>query len=241
MKLTVLNSNSSGNCYILEQQGRAILLDVGVKLSQITQALGFNLLKVEAALLTHEHRDHSRSAEAVAKYGVELIASEGTIKAAKLTGLGRDIRNGQKVRLQSYDITAFNVDHDAAEPLGFIVEHKDYGPILYATDTYIMRYSFKHKFKAVIIEANYCEDIRKAKLSTKGRDYVESRRPSSHLSIQSAILWLKSADLSECTAILLIHLSDGLSDEQGFKKQIEAATGIQTYIAAPGLIVELSI
>ncbi len=39
MKLTVLNSNSKGNCYILQNEHEALVIECGVKFSEVKKAL----------------------------------------------------------------------------------------------------------------------------------------------------------------------------------------------------------
>lgn len=55
MHLRVVNSGSSGNCYILESNGRKILLDLGVRWKGVLTAIGYDLSAIDFALVTHSH------------------------------------------------------------------------------------------------------------------------------------------------------------------------------------------
>ena len=60
MKLKVLGSNSAGNCYILENDKEALIVEAGIDFRNVKKALGFNLSKVSGAIITHQHGDHSK-------------------------------------------------------------------------------------------------------------------------------------------------------------------------------------
>lgn len=55
MKLKVINSNSKGNCYILESKESCLLIEAGVTFSEINKALDFEPSKVDLLVCTHEH------------------------------------------------------------------------------------------------------------------------------------------------------------------------------------------
>jgi hypothetical protein len=49
MQLTIINSNSSGNAYVLHNKEEALLIECGVRIDRIMQAIGFNVKKLWAA------------------------------------------------------------------------------------------------------------------------------------------------------------------------------------------------
>ena len=241
MILKVINSNSKGNCYILEGENSALLIECGVKFEQIKQAINFNVSKIDACLVTHEHGDHARAINAIVQNGIRTIASNGTRKALGMPYSKRGKSHGLMEFEKDWIIKSFNVDHDAAEPLGFIIEHPDCGKVLFVTDTYVLRYQFPYEFDHVIIEANYCEDLAEEWRQSKGNDFVEGRRLKNHMSFQTALLTLSKMALASCKNIVLIHLSDGLTDEKRFKEETEKRFGIPTTVAAPKVEVNFSL
>ena len=56
MKLTVIGSGSSGNCYHLTcSKGRTLIIECGEKFIKTKEAVGFGLLGIEGALVSHFH------------------------------------------------------------------------------------------------------------------------------------------------------------------------------------------
>ena len=123
----------------------------------------------------------------------------------------------------------FDVEHDCAEPLGFlIVTGKE--KVLFMTDT---AYT-KHRFTGlthIMIEANFCADLLERNVAA---GIVESSRRrrllESHMSIQRVVDFLKANDLSKLKEIHLMHLSSKNSDEQLFKSTIQKITGVPVYV-----------
>ena len=60
MKLVVLGSSSSGNCYVLDAGNEALILEAGIRLNEVKKVLGFNIRKVVGCLITHQHGDHAK-------------------------------------------------------------------------------------------------------------------------------------------------------------------------------------
>ena len=62
MKLNILGSDSrTGNCYILENDKEALVIECGVSFDKIKKALNFKLSKVCGCIVTHGHGDHAKA------------------------------------------------------------------------------------------------------------------------------------------------------------------------------------
>jgi phosphoribosyl 1,2-cyclic phosphodiesterase len=243
MKLKVINSNSKGNAYIFENDSQALLLECGVHFDKIKEAIEHKLNKIDLCLCTHEHGDHSKAFRSIQQSGIPVISSRGTYDALKIKpDTDRFIVESTDVRtVKDWKIYAFSIDHDAAEPLGFIIEHPELGKVLFVTDTYILRYNFNaFDFDTIMIEANYCEELAEKWRQGKGTGVVEKRRLKNHMSFQTALKTIERLDRSNCKQIMLLHLSDGLTDEKRFADECEKRFGIPTYCAAPGLEINLT-
>ena len=59
MKLKTLGSGSSGNCYMLENDKEALIIEAGLPFMEVKKALDFNVMKIKAVITTHFHTDHS--------------------------------------------------------------------------------------------------------------------------------------------------------------------------------------
>lgn len=240
MKLKVLGSNSAGNCYILEGESESLIIEAGVKFTDIKKGLNFNLLNVAGCIVTHEHGDHAKYAMEIAGAGIKVYATKGTIEHAKLEGN----HNAVPVKLLSrqqvggFNLLPFPVEHDAAEPCGYLISHPECGKILFITDTSEIEYDFKG-LNNIIIEANYGSAITDQRIMEGNLDPRHQERVNkSHLSIEKCLKFLKRTDLSQCNHIVLIHLSDGSSNAADFKNAVVQATGKTTTIADKGVTIE---
>jgi metal-dependent hydrolase (beta-lactamase superfamily II) len=79
-------SGSSGNLYTVDDGRTKILIEAGVSVKKIKEALGFKLSEISFALLSHSHGDHSKAAKDIGRNGIPLYTSRGTIDALKLSG-----------------------------------------------------------------------------------------------------------------------------------------------------------
>ena len=242
MNLHVINSNSKGNAYILQNEEEALLIECGVNFKEIKKTLRFNLGKVNGCIMTHEHGDHSISANDVMSAGVDLYASEGTHKALKtnIHHRAKSMTLNKTYSIGRFKVMAFESVHDCAEPVSFIIYHPKCGTTLFITDSVYTPFTFQN-LNHVIIEANYCNEAlnERLKLGTSPV-FLRDRVIQSHMSLQTCKEVLKANDLSNVSNILLIHLSDGNSDESRFKREIEQQTGKMVYIAKPNLVVNFS-
>ena len=63
MELKILGSSSSGNCYILENEKEALIIEAGIRFIEVKKALNFNMRKVVGCLISHQHNDHAKYAK----------------------------------------------------------------------------------------------------------------------------------------------------------------------------------
>lgn len=56
MKVKVLRSGSSGNCFILQaNDGETLIIECGVDFKEVKKELNFDIKGVVGCLITHEH------------------------------------------------------------------------------------------------------------------------------------------------------------------------------------------
>ena len=238
MELQVIGTGSSGNCYVLHAggaQGQAILLDAGLPVMQIIKAVkGWR--RVVGCLVTHEHLDHARSAEEIAKYGIRTYATQGTIEAiprmSRLTQLNR-AESLRSFTVGDFTVMAFDTEHDAAEPVGWLIRYEPTGETaLYATDTYYLRHTFPG-INYWIVECNYTESILQAQLEAgELAEALRNRLIKSHMSLRRLCDALEANDLTQARAIVLVHLSDERSDARLMVETVKATTEIEDVWAA---------
>lgn len=242
MKLTVLGSNSAGNCYLLTTDTEVLILELGIRFKHIKEALKFDLSKVVYAICSHEHGDHSKAVKDAVNAGIDVVMSTGTqnklnIKSHRI----KTIAHGQKYKAGNFEILAFNTNHDCAEPLGFLIRHPECGQICFITDSYFIEYTFPC-ITHFLVEANFCDQVINERLQCgKIHPAQVIRTRSSHMSIDTCKKLLMANDLSKVVNILLIHLSDGNSDAKRFKQEVAELTRCNTEIATKGLCIDLNL
>lgn len=241
MNIKVLASGSKGNCYILQGDRETLIIECGISCKDIIKGLNFNIKNVIGCLVTHEHKDHSKVIGDLIKNGVEIFTSKGTIEALKLTGHRINIIESEKqFQLGEFTILPFQTQHDAAEPLGFLIQHKDIGKLLFATDTYYIEYKFKG-LNHIFVECNYSAEILQENVDQGIVPYIlRNRLLKSHFSLANFKEFLKASDLTEVQEVVLLHLSSNNSSSKEFKEEIERHTGMLIYVAEKGLNIDLS-
>lgn len=241
MKLKILGSSSKGNCYIFDNGSDALVLEAGVNIKDIKQAMNFEIGRIFGCLCSHEHLDHAKYMKDFMAAGIDVYASGGTIGARGLTGHRVKTMVAEKTyNIGPFKVMPFLVEHDAAEPFGFLLFHPDMGKTLFLTDSYYSPHTF-NGLNNIIVEANYSQEILDGKMSD-GRihGFVRNRVLTSHMSIDTCVDLLKANDLSAVNNVLLVHLSDSNSDAVAFKRRISDATGKLVTIAEPGMTISLT-
>lgn len=241
MQLKILSTGSIGNCYILENEKEALIIELGLNFSKIKEALNFDLSKVVGAIISHCHLDHAKGLKQALDNGIECYSSQGTFQSLNIQHHNaKIIKSKQAFKIGNFKILPFNVHHDVAEPLGFLIDHEETGRVLFVTDTTYIDYTFPN-LNNIIIEANYCEEIIKEKLGSSWQgEFLKNRILKSHMSLNTCKETLLANDLSQVQKIVLIHLSDSNSDERKFKKVIEEATGKIVHVANNNQILEFN-
>jgi phosphoribosyl 1,2-cyclic phosphodiesterase len=238
MQLKVINSNSAGNCYLLEGKRQSLLMECGVSWRRMITGMGFAPSRVAGCLVTHAHLDHCCSAYQVCSAGIPLYTSQGTINTFNFKHhLLRPVRKLETFQVGEFKVFPFDVQHDAPEPLCYVIKHPECGSTLFLTDSFYTKYTFEG-LNNIIVEANYAQDILDANLAAGGNSFVRNRVLSSHMSIDTCKEFLRSMDLKRVRNIVLVHLSDSNSDAVRFQKEVQAETGRPVHVASAGSIID---
>jgi phosphoribosyl 1,2-cyclic phosphodiesterase len=130
----------------------------------------------------------------------------------------------------------FPAQHDV-ETYGFLLEHPECGKVLFATDTYYIKYKFQG-LNNLILETNYSKEIIKQKFEQGGiNSFLKDRVLRSHFSLENAIEFLNENDLSQVNTINLIHLSSSNSNAIQFQQKVSEATGKLVTVLEKGLTI----
>jgi phosphoribosyl 1,2-cyclic phosphodiesterase len=232
IEITPFASGSTGNCYRITDGRTPLLLECGIKYNDIQKGCGFRLTEIKACLISHEHFDHSKAVKDIMRVGIDCYMSRGTAEALGISGHRLNIiKAKQQFRIGTWTILPFETQHDAAEPLGFLLANKTWEKLLYATDTFYIRYRFQG-LTHIAVECNYSLDILRANVEAGlVEPALKSRILKSHFSLENVKRFLQANDLSKVQGIWLLHLSDGNSDEKRFKREIQELTGKMVFVA----------
>jgi phosphoribosyl 1,2-cyclic phosphodiesterase len=141
VRVHALASGSSGNAFLVQAGTTNVLLDAGLSQRMLTSHLarfGVGAFGLDAILLTHEHVDHSASAGAMSRRAsAPVVANAATLKAAEQrtdqTFDTWELATGDERAFGCIGVRSFAVPHDAAEPVGYILEI-GHQRIVYCTD-----------------------------------------------------------------------------------------------------------
>jgi len=210
-----------------------LLLECGISYREIQKGLNFRTSEINGCLVSHEHKDHCKAIQDVMKAGIDCYMSLGTQEALGVVSGHRvkTVKAKKQFNIGTWTILPFETEHDAAEPLGFLMANREGEKLLFATDTFYIRYRFKG-LTHIMIECNYAADILKENVFA-GTVPVEMKKRiiRSHFSLENVKEFLKANDLSKVQEIWLIHLSDNNSDAERFKREIQELTGKIVYVA----------
>ena len=242
MRLKVLGSGSSGNCYLLENDTECLVLEAGIDYKDVLRFLNFSISKVAGCLVTHEHKDHSKYVKEFIRNGIDVYMSKGTADAVKINSHYINyIKHNDCIKIGDFNIIPFNTKHDAEEPLGFYINHKETGNIVFATDTYYIPNRFRN-INNILIECNYDKDIlRENVLKEIIPQKLENRIIQSHMEIETCIECLKKNDTRQVCNVVLIHLSGDNSNEEDFISRVRKVMPFaDIYTAKAGLDIEFN-
>lgn len=243
MKLKVLASGSSGNCYLLQSENETLILECGINYKNILHGLNFNLKGIVGCLITHEHKDHSKAITDIFKAGIDVYLSEGTAREILKENVYNHrlhfIKSEEQLKVSNFIVLPFATEHDATEPLGFLIQHPEMGKMLFATDTYYIQYKFTG-LNHILIECNYDKNILNENINNGlVPNSLKNRLIQSHFSLDNVKEFLRASENDFIENIVLLHISNGNGDTECFKSEIERLTGKPVYIAEKGLEIEL--
>lgn len=232
MQINVLASGSTGNAYTVSDGSTILLLDAGIPLRQIQIGTGFRVRQISGALVTHEHQDHSKAMKDLARLGVDVYASKGTLEACGLSGHRfHPVQSLAELEIGTFRVLPFNVEHDAAEPLGFLCTSTATSEkLLYFTDTYYVRYRFRG-LTHIMAECNYTDEgINSSIVDGRLPLAAVPRLYRSHMSLEHLLGMLDANDMSTVRQIYLLHLSENNSEAEHMKEAVQQHTGAEVYL-----------
>jgi phosphoribosyl 1,2-cyclic phosphodiesterase len=210
-----LNSGSNGNCYYVGNEQEAILVDAGICCRQTEnrmKRLGLAMDKIKAIFISHEHSDHIRGLEVLAKkYKIPVYITPQTLRNSRLYLTKSQVNSFeayQPVTIGGLSITAFPKHHDACDPHSFTITYQGltvgvFTDIGAPCEQLMQHFSQCH---AAFLESNYDEQMLE---NGKYPIYLKRRirGGKGHLSNRQALQLFTSCKPSYMSHLLLSHLS----------------------------------
>lgn len=222
MKLKVLSTGSSGNCYILTaDNGRQLILDCGIKYEKIILDCDFE--KVDGCIMTHKHKDHSLSKEDLEMIGVTVYC-HSNLKPAEKVIIGND-----------WTILPIPMKHGKEQCFSYLIyntsENKN---IYFATDCEKLPKISDKVYDLLMVECNYDNDT---VFDLKARHALKNSSYMNHLCLETLHEWFKQRT-TIARNVLLIHGSN--SGNLNYSKALDTIKpyGKNVQIAKPNVIVE---
>ena len=221
MKLKVLGSGSSGNCYILENDAEALIIEAGLPFKEVKKALDFNVRKIVGVAVSHSHQDHAKYVTEYEKAGIPVFKPYNGMKDV-------DLKGGAGFKIQAFDLV-----HDVP-CYGFYISHLDIENLIYASDTEYIKWRFS-KVNHILVEANYSKDL--VSDMTEKRSHVLT----GHMEIETTCEFLKANNNPGLRNVVLLHLSNESGDPEEFKAKAEKVIDCPVYVAQRGLEINLDL
>lgn len=222
MKFISFGSGSSGNCYYLFTEKEGLMVDVGIGIRSLKKAFhdyGLPINGIKTIMLTHDHADHVKSVGNLSHdFSIPVYTTRkvhhGVTKnycvKHKIDQCNvRYIEKNTTINIGDFQITPFEVPHDSADNVGFLVKHEDVNFCI-ITDIGHVTQDIKHyiqKADYLVIEANHdLEMLYKGNYPEflKGRISGEE----GHLSNQDCGLALAENATPRLKHVWLCHLSE---------------------------------
>jgi len=217
--------------YTLSDGTTKIMIEAGLPIKRIKQALNFRISEIEGLLLSHIHGDHSKSIKDMVKLGVNCHMPPATAEGLKIDNHRiKPVESDKSFKIGTLMVYPFKAEHDV-EAYGYLILNENQERLLFLTDSYYCRYKFKG-LTHIAIEANYSLDILNQNIAEGITPRVMKKRLiNAHMSLETLLDFLKANDLSKVEEIWLLHLSDTNSNEELFKREVQEITGRVVFIA----------
>ena len=223
MELKVLGSGSTGNCYILQNESEALIIEAGLPFFEVKKALNFNVLKIVGVVASHSHGDHAQYIKEYEKAGIAVYKPYEENDWAHVRKFG------------NFSIRPFDLVHDVP-CFGFYVSHSEMGNLIYVSDTEYVKYRFKN-INHMLVEVNYSDDL--LDIHAENREHVIR----GHMSLKTALEFISTNDNPALRNVVLIHISDKNGNPVEFQRKVQNVLkhGAEAHAASKGLEINMSL
>ena len=214
IKLTVLATGSKGNCYLLNCDGKILILDAGISVQDIRRGMDYDTRNVVACFVSHFHLDHLKGVEGLRIMGIPIFEPY------------KSEQEFQTRQYEGFTLKSFPLPHDGVENRGLYVKCPNGHKLLYMTDYEYCRYTFsKQKINTLLIECNYNKPL----LDEDEGKFNHVLRGHASLEVAKGIV--EANKTPELKSVILCHLSRYNSDTFDILDTIEAIVDPDVHVA----------
>ena len=233
-ELLCFGSGSSGNAYAIKCEQETLLLELGMSWKDIIKGLNYEFEPIVGAIVSHKHIDHANkeTIKRVLKYGLPIYSCSETCDEYIYVNL---MEKRKMVNMGNFKIQPIPLQH-SCECYGFLIEHKEFGRLVFATDCCEFPYKIKN-INHWLIEANYSEECLIDNLCNN--EEMRSRHEY-HLEFNDTLDALKMNYCEDLQNIVLLHLSNGNSNSSEFVKKVKKELSFDNvFVAERNLLLPL--
>lgn len=233
MFVRCIGTGSSGNSYALyDNDGKILLLDLGLARKEILKGIDFNVSDVVGAVVSHGHRDHTKAVKDFENMGIEVFKPYMNYEPNYLR------RNEMYVKAyKNFKVTSFQLPHNGTANCGYFIE-TDNQRVLYLTDFEYCPYIFgKQKVNHILIECNYQQEL-------VSRDLANYKHKiKGHCSLETCKSFIAANKTNALRTVILCHMGaeTTIAEECLSEVQKVVGEGVKCVCAAAGETVELSL
>lgn len=178
-------------------------------------------------------RDHSAYIKQYQQHGLTVYSNVDV--ASDFDGVV-ELEPMNKYHFGGFTVIPLRVIHGDCPNFAYHITMSDGQTLLFATDLERLNYNFK-SITHLAIECNYSDDIRIDAMLNGAELRAQSRN---HMEIGETIATINRLKSPELSSIILLHLSDSLSDAEDFKRRIFNECGVRAEVAEKNKAFNLS-
>lgn len=232
MKIHCIGSSSSGNSYVITSNGHKLIVELGCNFKDVLNELDYDLSSVEGCIVSHCHSDHCAYIPKTSEYQIPVYGNKDVVEKYPYVHL---LTQEYRYSIGKFKVQCIKVPHNAL-CYSFIIKCPSGEKILFATD--LSKFNYKVSgCDVIMMEANYDENLIYEALA---RGEVVRSQSENHLEINDCMEAVERCVDTNTQLIILLHLSDGYSDEKRFQKMVRKATGKRVGVARAGQVYEIN-
>ena len=148
----------------------------------------------------------------------------------------KELEPMKRYHFGGFTVIPLKVPHGDCPNFAYRITLPDGQTLLFATDLETLPYNLKD-CNHICIEANFSDDIRVDAMLNGAELRAQSRN---HMEIVETIRTINRLKSPELQSVVLLHLSQGLSDAEGFKKRIFNECGVHAEVAEKNSVFSLA-